>query len=290
MNAVRELLMKSVSKYIELKEKPGWNIELIEKAPPILWFGDANTKLPRIITIGANPSREEFLAHHKKHVRELICDSKQSNIKYLSQPRFKTLTEKETIHDVIYNENLQDEIIQSYNNYFSDKGNPYTNWFGKSGGFKVEAFLNGLNASYYLNNSHNKFTAIHMDLFPFATISDFKEICHLTEKDLFENGWAQNFLANLIELIAPDPAYILVFGRTNYNYFKSFFSEYIKVQKGKKRYHQSSNGKKVTSTYWLGTYHSHKLIGLSVNLGNPRSFTTRDLNSFGKEILKELNC
>ncbi|RDW20089.1 hypothetical protein CWR48_05030 [Oceanobacillus arenosus] len=61
-----DLLVKAAEKQIELENKPAWKNELIPKAPPVLWFGDTEIDKPKIITIGANPSREEFLNHHKK--------------------------------------------------------------------------------------------------------------------------------------------------------------------------------------------------------------------------------
>ncbi len=281
------LLIEAVKKNIDLNNNLNWKHELLEKAPPVLWFGDTRTNLPKIITIGANPSREEFLNHHKKNAQKMINNREQKLLQYLKKPRFRTLSQTESLFDILINVNLQEEIIESYNSYFSN--NPYINWFGKPNGFKLEAFLNGLNASYYPDKIQYGFNAIHIDLFPFPTISDYKEISGLAEKDLFNNEWSQNFLRNLMTTFIPSPKLIVVFGKTNFIKLKKLFPDSISTQKGRTHYHQNAKGEQISCTYWIGTFDSYKLVGLSVNLGNPRNFTTKDLNNLGTHILKEFN-
>lgn len=282
----KRLLVEAVRKNIELKGNVSWRVELLEKAPPILWFGDTRDSLPKIITIGANPSREEFLEQNKKEAQECIKNSK--NLKYLKKSRFRTLTQSESLSNIISNESLQEEIIESFNTYFSEKSNPYTNWFGKPNGFNVEAFLNGLNASYYPNSNQYLYNAIHVDLFPFSTISDYKEISELADKDLFDNRWSQNFLENLLRAFNPSIKLIVVFGRTNFNKLKNLFPNSIKTKNGRKYFPKYAKGKLIPCTYWIGTFNSYNLVGLSINLGNPRGFTTKDLNNLGAYILTQI--
>ena len=61
MDKYIELLQKAINKQNELLLLKGWKDELLSLAPPVLWFGNSNNNKAKIITIGANPSRSEFL-------------------------------------------------------------------------------------------------------------------------------------------------------------------------------------------------------------------------------------
>ncbi|RDW20090.1 hypothetical protein CWR48_05035 [Oceanobacillus arenosus] len=102
------------------------------------------------------------------------------------------------------------------------------------------------------------------------------------------NGWAQSFLQKLIDVVASEPSIIVSFGRTNFKYLKQLFPNDAVINKSKKRYHINKNGEQKITTYWLGNFNKHKLIGLSVNLGDPRNFSTSNLNELGKDIAKEI--
>jgi hypothetical protein len=52
-----KLLKDAFIKQKKLFEKNEWSHQLLSYAPPVLWFGDINVPKPKIITIGANPSR-----------------------------------------------------------------------------------------------------------------------------------------------------------------------------------------------------------------------------------------
>jgi hypothetical protein len=270
MDKYIELLQKAIKKQNELSLLNGWKDELLSLAPPVLWFGNNNTNKPKIITIGANPSRSEFLNGNNSTLRGISAD----NVPYLSksQQRFYTFDKNELTSDL----SLQKlhEIINSYNNYFTN--HPYRSWFGKVNGGKVEALVNSFGASFY--NDGNK-QVLHLDLFPFATLSDFNKIKHLAEDDLFCNSWAQEFLLNLISNIEPE--IIIVFGITNYNIFNRLFKNNLK---------QLANGKFINHTennhtnYLISNFNNIKLVGLSINLGNPRGFNREDLLNLGKKI------
>ncbi len=59
--AADELLIEATKKLLRLRQKVGWAKELPHRCPPILWFGNARSPKPKVLTIGANPSRWEYL-------------------------------------------------------------------------------------------------------------------------------------------------------------------------------------------------------------------------------------
>ena len=141
---MKQLINKTIRKQQLLKSNVAWK-SILMNVPPILWFGNMNSDKQKIVTIGANPSDREF------------C-SKTGTI----YNRF--------VYSTPYNAiNLE----KAYNEYFQH--NPYRGWFGAPSGGRVEAFLNGLDASYY-DNSDFTYQAIHIDFFPFATNKKFKDM------------------------------------------------------------------------------------------------------------------
>lgn len=280
-----ELLKDSTKKLLDLNHEQKLKNELLTKAPPVLWFGDNLTEKEKIVTIGANPSREEFLSDNKSKAQKKL-ESGQS-LKYLEEPlnRFKVLGKYQDWKDILYDTTLQEEIIRSYNNYF--KKNPYK-WFGKKAtsndlSYNVEGFINALDASYYENEK--KYQCLHVDLIPFPTISDFTSILIESENYIFKEGWAQEFLNKLISKI--NPRTIIVFGRTNLDYFLKFM-EISNIGKEQSFETFTENGYKSSTKYWLFKYKTFNVVGLSVNLGNPKGFSKETLNKFGKVINRRI--
>lgn len=274
MDKYIELLQKAINKQNELFLLNGWKDELLNLAPPVLWFGNNNNNKSKIITIGANPSRSEFLNGNNTTLKEIPVDK----LPYLSksQQRFYTFDKNELTSDL----NLQKlhEIINSYNNYFTN--HPYRRWFGNENGGKVEALVNSFGASFY--NDGNK-QAIHLDLFPFATLKDYHKIKNLAEDDLFSNGWAQEFLLNLINNIKPE--IIIVFGIANYNIFNRLFKNNLKqLFDG----NFTNNAENNHTNYFVSNFNDIKLVGLSINVGNPRGFSREDLINLGKKIQNKI--
>lgn len=115
------LLIKATEMQILLSQDPLWQKELLDKAPPILWFGNTETEKPKILTLSANPSRSEYLEGYP-----------QKGITYLHKPsknRFVDLYHNnKSLNDILNDLNLQNDIIEGYNGYFVK--NPY-NWFTK---------------------------------------------------------------------------------------------------------------------------------------------------------------
>ena len=221
--------------------------------------------------MGANPSRREFLQVGAEEALHLL-DSGQS-LPYLDgkSARFRLLNPWEDLDDILRDDNLQNEVIQSYYDYFST--NPY-GWFGTPGGYRVEAFVNGFGASYF---SHEQFApALHIDLFPFVTLQDFTALQSEILEHIFVSGWAAEFFQELVSFIHPRA--IIIFGKTNVEYF----SRYIETCfSGEVLYYNSNRRagfRLATSRVGL------PLVGLNVNLGNPVGFSTESLRSFGNHV------
>jgi hypothetical protein len=142
---------------------------------PVLYFGDYNQyqkSYPKIITVGLNPSHNEF-----------PTDS-----------RFTRFNEAEKL-DVsnTLSENEVTTYLNSLNNYFNN--NPY-NWFDS-----YDQILNGLNTSYYMNSAGNN--ALHTDLCsPFSTNLTWRMLRDSTQYTLSREG--RKFWHRLVEILEPD--------------------------------------------------------------------------------------
>jgi len=260
-----ELLIEALRKQFELRQSDYWTNELLEYSPPVLWFGDSSRK-EKIVTVGANPSRREFL------------DSRDGHYLTVSKQRFHHLKTSD-INDILQDEETLNRIIQSFDSYYHR--NPYRTWFGRPRGSKVEGFLNGLEASLY---GLEPIGAVHTDLIPFPTMSDFSKLNdRLLKIDFFHSGWAKSFFNKLMEHL--NPSAIIVFGRTNVEYFSKYYAS-LTLNRSYNAY-----GKR-RARYGLSKYqlldHSVPLIGLSVNLGNPIGFTREMLNAFGSFIKSKI--
>ncbi len=86
-------------------------------------------------------------------------------------------------------------------------------------------------------------------------------------------------MRNLIELTKA--AGIIVFGRANFEHYKSYIDKGLQV-KLSQRYENA--------TYWLSVsgYREVPVIGISTNLGNPKGFTAQGLKIFGHYIQQGL--
>ncbi|NDK57076.1 hypothetical protein [Pontibacter fetidus] len=285
MEKYTTLLDDATKKLIELGKQQELVNELLSKAPPVLWFGNNLSPKEKIVTIGANPSREEFLKENKFKAQERLNSG--GNLEYIDErlSRFKVLSNEQDWTHILENPSLKEEIFISYNDYF--KRNPYK-WFGKKASgndssYNVEGFINALDGSYY--EGEKRYQCLHIDLMPFPTISDFTSILVESEKYIFKNDWARNFLDRLITEINPNK--IIVFGRTNLNYLTRFWN----ISNIGEEYTFNAlteNGRNSSSKYWIFDYKGIDVIGLSVNLGNPKGFSKKTLSEFGKAIKNSL--
>lgn len=275
MEVYINLLKDAFLKQKILFESNEWSQQLLSFAPPVLWFGDINVPKPKIITIGANPSRSEFLKGSKK----IINATEYSDLKYLNDSEKRFFHLSKPIYDCNINEIPFSEIIEGYNKYFWKGSKPYARWFGRKG--KVEGLINGLDASFYSNDIY-AFQALHLDLFPFATLKDFTSIQSSVDNDLFSDNWSKKMLENLIKNI--EPKLIVVFGLTNRNYFEKIFSDSLNFSKDN-MYETKNN---LRTNYKIGTFKNIKYVGLSTNFGDPKCFRTEDVNSVGQFVKNEI--
>lgn len=267
MNKYSHLLEKALAKQNELLLDERWKNELLKLAPPILWFGDMNNVKDKVVTIGANPSRSEFLNENNRTTKTKSIEE----LRYLEndKKRFFIFEQNESLNKLSFSS--MEKIIESYNSYFNKE--PYRQWFGSENGGKVEGLVKGFDASFY---NSAKYQAIHLDLFPFATINNYKKIQKLADESLFQNGWAKGFLEDLIQNISP--RIIIVFGISNFSVFKSLYQNDINTL------HEGvfcSNNKK--TKYSINEFKNMQLIGLNQNFGNT-NFSKEELIILGKEI------
>lgn len=286
----RLLLIHAVEKQIELLKQNEWKKEIPERCPPILWFGNAETKKHIILTVGANPSRSEYLIDSKKDALKNAHNHDLLNYWETPKNRFRLLSQTERLVNIRENKQLQNEIIDGYNHYFNRLDNrgkhlAYTKWFGlnKSDAYNVEGFLRGFGASYYSDNNLN-YQAIHIDLFPFATLSDFNCLVNnnnINMEDLFGNQWATNLIQSLVTMF--QPCLLVIFGRANFDYFNRYIDNSINP-KLCQRYESAS--------YRIGeaTNIGLPFVGLSTNLGNPTGgLNAQFLKQYGQHIRQKLS-
>jgi len=261
-----EFLVEALKKQRELLKINYWASELLELSPPVLWFGNSENK-DKVATVGANPSRREFL------------DGRDGQ--YLRGPkqRFYHLKTND-IQEVLEDERTLRLIVDSYNRYFHQ--NPYMAWFGRPGGSKVEGFLNALGASLY---GTEPIGAVHTDLIPFATMNNFSKLNKSRlKRDFFECGWASNFFDKLIKYL--NPSTIIVFGKRNAKYFDEY---YQRIVLNKSFIVNEKQSVKYGISYYDLGHKTIPLVGLSLYLGDPYGFTKEMLSAFGAFIRSKIN-
>lgn len=271
-HSAHQMLICSTCKLIQIFNKPEWKNELLEKAPPVLWFGNSNSSKNLILTLGANPSDKEFLEHNKNDKINYLQAGKQ---------RFRHLKDDENFTTILQSDQLRDEIIQSYNEYFSK--NPYTKWFGNNTAepYNLEGFLRGIDASFY-DNTPTQYQACHIDIFPFATRSDFTTIeKKLIKPEFLHNGWSKNYLIDLLNFF--QPKFLIVIGKNNVQTFCEIFQKEVNV---KKEFDYRTISGRSTKLYHIDFI--IPTIGIHLNLGNPRGFNKEDLYSLGIFIKENL--
>ena len=271
----QDILCEATKKLITLSSTTGWNNELLSKALPVLWFGDSKSEKGKVLTMGANPSRWEFLDKSAmKSCTEPYQKSCYEN-KYLSNERFYHLHDKEDYYSILNDIDVRKRIINSFDNYYTN--NPYE-WFGsnKIDSYRVEGVLRGLDTSYF--ESTSEYSACHIDIFPFATISDFNKIKEITERDVLANNWAKSLVDEIVDCF--QPKLILVFGRTNFNYFIKYFNDTAPDELNFK----AKKGGKGKCVVWTTKYRNYNVTGVSVNLGNPKGFDASGLRELGNYL------
>jgi len=252
-----KLISIAVSSQNKLALCPWSQNEIVANTSPILWFGDVSLKKPKIVTIGINPSNCEFSCNNQ--------------MRPLKRPRIFGLQKW-------LNTKSNNVLEESFNHYFigktTNKANPYNNWFGKANGGKIEGFLNGLDASYYGSRACQ---AIHVDLFPFATLHKYRDLslpCKFAMDKYYD---VRKELSFLVKKIAPE--LIIVFGKSNIAEFVHYFhTDSISTP------FFSSNSKKTSWYVCHSNLYTCPIVLLDLYLGNPKGWNINDLNSLGIEV------
>ena len=247
------LLKETLQKRDELRKIPYWHRQILERCPPILWFGD-HRRSPKIVTVGLNPSHGEFFRTQD--------DARSLHYPPSSEQRFYVYSTNDLNN--LLDPAITNRVIQSHDEYF--RRNPYTRWFGRPEGYNIECFINQLDASFYREGS---FGCVHIDLFPYATVDKFSDLDQSRMSDVFKDSWFIDHFKDLVDFL--DPKYMVVFGRSTTEYLNKHFEGTISLNSAFMK-----NGRKYAS-YGVSVYtvfdKQVPLVGLSVNLGNPRGFT-----------------
>ena len=227
-----------------------------KKVPPVLWFGDLNSEKPKVVVISANPHNPERCI-----CKEQVWDENNPNIP---------------------------QLIEDYNNYFKQGNNPATNWFGQNSNehkaenqARIEDFLNGLGASFYDKDDKEKYPyqAIHIDLLPLATTTDFSKIAKNLMKIDGLREYINEHIRELIKLIKPK--LVIINGVTN----KDYFLECIET----KQIMEKEIDKPVKVTIWqYEDINGAKVIAISRNMGSFCFVNKETLYSIGEEERKRL--
>ena len=259
------LLREALRKRDELYRNPFWRTQIPVRCPPVLWFGDHNKKR-LIVTVGLNPSHGEFFKTQDDARRLNYLSSKDQRFHVYSEQDMKNPQSPEVTNNV----------IQSYDRYFQE--NPYSRWFGKTGGYNVEGYLNHIDASFYGGKPVN---CIHIDLFPFVTVDKYSDLdSSRLETDIFGDERFRKHFIDLLEYL--DPEFIIVFGRGTVNQFNRHYNGRIPLD------HEFKVDGHRYARYGHATFSVYgkqvPITGLSVNLGNPRGFTKERLGKLAKQV------
>jgi len=263
------ILRDALTKRDELRRNSYWHQQIPERCPPVLWFGDHRNK-PLITTVGLNPSHGEFFRSQE--------DAKNLNYPSSDEQRFYVYSAADLQNTE--DPSVTNRVIQSYDDYF--RRNPYTRWFGKLGGHNVEQFIHQLGASFYGNDSLG---CVHIDLFPFVTVDKFSKLDQKrVEKYIFSDPWFLENFRSLIDFL--EPQQMILFGKSTVEYFNKYFEGSINLGS------EFREGNKKYANYGISAYTAYgrqiPVVGLSVNLGDPRGFTKELLAIMGRIVNNSL--
>ncbi|MDQ0484303.1 hypothetical protein [Guptibacillus hwajinpoensis] len=190
MSIAKSILKRAIDYQKQISKSPLSN-EFIERSTPVLWRGE---NVPgNIVTVGTNPSAKEFLNQHN----ELLENEKA---------RFFIRENHVSLEEYRNDDSKLEKTIEYYRMYFN-RDTAYTSWFGRKGGGKLEAFVNGMGGSFYNSSSYKP--VIHMDLFPFPTR---KQIGRMKEKEeLLNSDFVKNSVIDLLAFL--EPSLIIILGK-----------------------------------------------------------------------------
>ncbi|MFF2178014.1 hypothetical protein ACFVT8_16370 [Lysinibacillus sp. NPDC058147] len=270
-------LLKRATRYqAELSQTP-LEHEVIDRATPIVWFGNASPN--NWVTIATNPSSKEFL-------------DTDGTLLLGEKSRFYVRGKGVSLEEYEKNDKQLESTIEMYNSYF-ERDTAYRSWFGKINGAKLEGFLNGMGGSLY--STHNMKEVVHTDFFPIPTRSQMSRIS--SKNNLLESQFAKDFIRDTLDFLSP--SLIIVLGKEHCSRLASGKEFIFNSPKSIKDFPDAQ--------YQIGFYHqlevpvvglhfkpSEQFIGLGgskadLNGKNHGEYAKKEaLNEMGSEIMTEL--
>ncbi|WP_214799455.1 hypothetical protein [Exiguobacterium sp. s50] len=196
------LLLQDAIRFQQALMTSSFQAELIDGASPVLWYGRPTEE--QWLTIGTNPSRGEFFERDGTVRRE------ESQKFYWRDQSLDAYLQDERAHEA---------TLEHAAAYF-EAGRATTSWFGKRGGAKLEALLEGMGRSFYDGS------ALHVDFFKYAT---WRQMGRLrTGRQWMEQPTSLDLLQRTIRYVTPSR--LIVLGRDNCASFEGFtYSERIEA-------------------------------------------------------------
>lgn len=193
MNQARVLLQDAI-RFQQALMTSSFLEELIDGASPILWYGRPTEQ--QWLTVGTNPSRGEFFE------RDGIVRRGDSQKFYWRDQPLDTYIDDERALEATFD----------YAAAYFEAGRATTSWFGKPGGAKLEALLEGMGRSFYDGS------AVHTDFFKYATWRQMGQV--RAGRQWMEHPMSLDLLERTIRFVAPSR--LLVLGRDNCEAFEGF--------------------------------------------------------------------
>lgn len=165
---------------------------IVEKSIPIIWFGNIDEynkeRGLKVITVGANPSSNEFLDKKGNYVN-----------------RFKGA---ENLNDINSDKDIN-TLINGYNMYFDF--NPYDGWFNKGYEKLLKIFPESKSVSYgYDKNANNR--AIHIDCETAIATDPAWGNLHANEKNKLKDT-GEKLFKELLKILNP---HVVLFCKNDY--------------------------------------------------------------------------
>ncbi|NEU30584.1 hypothetical protein GN156_07270 [bacterium LRH843] len=270
-------LLKQAIRYQAELSKTSLAHEVIDRATPIVWFG--NISKNNWVTIATNPSSKEFL-------------DTDGTLLLGEKSRFYVREKGVSLEEYERNDKQLESTIEMYNSYF-ERDITYRGWFGKQNGAKLEGFLNGMGGSLY--STPNKKRVVHTDFFPIPTRSQMSRIS--SKDSLLGSPFAQEFLQKTLDFLSP--SLIIVLGKEHCSRLaleKEFNFEEIKLIKDYPgaKYQIGFYPQLGVPVVGLHFKPSEQFIGLGGNKtdlngkGHGNYATKKALRFMGEEIMKDL--
>ncbi|WP_214792859.1 MULTISPECIES: hypothetical protein [unclassified Exiguobacterium] len=193
MNQARVLLQDAI-RFQQALMTSSFQEELIDGASPVLWYGRPTEG--QFLTVGTNPSRGEFFERDGA-----VRRGASQKFYWRDQP----------LEAYLQDDNALEATLDYAAAYF-EAGRATTSWFGKPGGAKLEALLEGMGRSFYDGS------ALHVDFFKYATSRQMGQL--RTGRQWMEHPASLDLLERTIRYVAPSR--LIVLGSDNCAAFDGF--------------------------------------------------------------------